>query len=738
MGLKLFAIRHTYNAAHTRQLKRVFLLVFPLLLMLALPAAAQDTDELGIHLYDCAYDEASNTVQIRVDLMERDGTPLFVDGATVRNLELPEGTVNIQRVEQRQPVRIIAVVDTTRSYPVEAMRDVLQDKMAGFPVLDELALVTFDDEVSPLLGPPTIEKLAIIDQYRDRIVPGGDQQAGIAVLYDGLLVALRDGVDPASPMRQVVLVLTDSPHRNAASDTTQQDVIDRAQAVNAQIFIIAFKTVADSPDFDILGEIASATNGFLWSYGQEEGEDKTPATLSQRMDDFLDMFQQALNAEYLITINADALEPDPDTLAVPMEVVVTSASREINLGTFNCIVPLVDHSVVFNNVTDNLFVPAGQPLVVETTIDSPFGEDEREARLFLNGNTRIFGNTIDLADATVRGALLPTNNTLRIELYDVRGGEAKLLAVDEVTGINFQRRLNLSVDGAPASLSGPVNFVAVPDGDFAIPPNPVVRFSIRAGEGDYQRLGLVDLIDGQARLTIPDINAQVAQLFPDGFENLQVIAYIDGTAQDGSDALFVSEPLTIGLVAAATVTSQAQVEASPTPAGEIVTPTTPVSAPVPVNTGLIIPLVTAGVLVLVDLILLRQIRVARVKRMINFPDNRELPQNLLRVTVSRAGRHQTYTLTKQTMEVGRGTSNDINLSEDTNISREHGVIMWRRGKWYYTNRKGQAKATVGLKTLRGFRLHPLGDNTQMQISDYTLMFHYDSDADPDSLMKTQF
>jgi predicted component of type VI protein secretion system len=111
---------------------------------------------------------------------------------------------------------------------------------------------------------------------------------------------------------------------------------------------------------------------------------------------------------------------------------------------------------------------------------------------------------------------------------------------------------------------------------------------------------------------------------------------------------------------------------------------------------------------------------------------------MLRVTVTRDGRHQTYTLTKQTMEVGRGTGNDINLTDDTNISRDHGVIMWRRGRWYYANRKPQARVQVGGKTLKGFRMQELGDNTQIKIGDYTLVSHYDTEADPDSLLKTQF
>lgn len=706
------------------------ILLMTLLMWAALPAIAQESDpQPGVYTYGCVYDEGSNAVQIRADLMGRDGTPLFVDSVAVRNLELPEDSVTVQRVEDRQPVRILAVIDTTRSYPVEPVRDVLQDKMAEFPVLDELALVTFNDRVSPLLGAPSElnanDKLAIIDYYRDRIVPGGDPQAGIAVLYDGILTALRDGIDPASEMRQVVLVLTDSPHRNESSDTTHREVIERAQTVDAQIFVIAFDTIQDTPDFDVLNEITSATNGFLWTYGQDEGDDKSLATLSDEMETLLSDFQQALDSEYLISINADTLEPDPTTLSVPLEVVVTSGGQDIELGTFDCVLPLIDHSIAIGSVSNNLFVSLSQqPLIVSTTIDSPLAEDEREVRLLLNDTTQILGSTINLNDASVQGALRPTDNSLRAELYDTRGDEAQLLAVDEITGISFQRPLTVSVESESGTVGGETTFVATVDGDFAIPENRVVRFGIRANGGEYQRLlpTSPDLIDGEGRLTVDNINERVAELFGEDASNLEVIAYIDGSAADGSDALFVSEPLPITL-------------------GEAPAVTTPAEAPAAValpTDGLVIPLAIAGALLLIDLLLLRQIRQMRVKRMIKYPDDRELPQNTLRLTVTRDGRHQTYSLTKQTMDVGRGTSNDINLTDDTNISREHGVVMWRRGKWYYANRKSQARAVVGGKFLRGYRAQELRPDTQLQIGEYTLVCHYDSEADPDSLLKTQF
>jgi hypothetical protein len=729
--------------------QKIILFVILCLGLVIFPAAAQEAapipqgDQPGIYTYGCVYDEASNSVQIRADLMERDGTPMFVDGVTVGNLQLPEGAVIFQRVEPRQPVRIFAVIDTTRSYPVEPMRDTLQDAMQNFPVQDELALVTFDDRPSSLMGPPTIEKLAIIDQYRDRIVPGGDPQAGIAVLYDGILTALGQGVDPASPLRQVVLVLTDSPHRNERSDTTAQEVIERAQAVRAPIFIIAFQTLNDTPDFDILAQITNGTGGHLWSYGQEEGDDKSIATLTEEMRDFLNDFLQALSGEYLISINAETLEPNPDTLTVTMDVSVTSAGRNFSLGTFDCVLPLVNHSIAFGpNIIDNMFVSLDQqPLSLTTTVDSPLAEDEREVRLSLN-DTRLLGNTISLDDTSVQGALLPVNNSLKAELLDVRNPdeEPKLLAVDEATGINFQRRLDLTVEGDPDSVSGETTFVATVDGDYAVPENRVVRFVIRSDGGEYQRLlpTSPDLIDGEGRLTITDINARVAELFGEDADNLEVLAYIDGSAADGSDALFVSEPLPITLGEIVVAPTEAAQVSTPAPTTGTAVPQVDVPAVSTPISPLIIPLAVAGGLVLVDLLLLRQIRTARVKRLIKYPDDRELPQNMLRVTVTRDGRHQMYTLTKQTMNVGRGTSNDINLSDDTNISRDHGVIMWRRGRWYYANRKPQARVQVGNKTLKGYRMQELGDNTQLKLGDYTLVSHYDTEADPDSLLKTQF
>jgi hypothetical protein len=153
---------------------------------------------------------------------------------------------------------------------------------------------------------------------------------------------------------------------------------------------------------------------------------------------------------------------------------------------------------------------------------------------------------------------------------------------------------------------------------------------------------------------------------------------------------------------------------------------------------LVVPLAVTGALVLIDLILLRRIRVARVKRLIRFPDNVDLPGTPMKITVRRNGQSQMHVLAKRTMNLGRGSSNDINLPDDTNVSREHGVVMWRRGQWLYTNRKPETGVSIDQKKVKGFRARPLRDGTQIQIGDYHMVCHYDMDADPDSLLQTQF
>jgi pSer/pThr/pTyr-binding forkhead associated (FHA) protein len=143
------------------------------------------------------------------------------------------------------------------------------------------------------------------------------------------------------------------------------------------------------------------------------------------------------------------------------------------------------------------------------------------------------------------------------------------------------------------------------------------------------------------------------------------------------------------------------------------------------------------VLIVFDVILWRQIKKARIKKKINRPDSNDLSPNLMQLTVSRGGQRQTFVLTKKTMYVGRGSGNDISLDDDANVSRQHGVVMWRGQKWYYANRKPKVKSRVNGKTMKGLAMAKLENPTEINIGDYQIVFHgSEMQRDISDLVKT--
>jgi pSer/pThr/pTyr-binding forkhead associated (FHA) protein len=122
--------------------------------------------------------------------------------------------------------------------------------------------------------------------------------------------------------------------------------------------------------------------------------------------------------------------------------------------------------------------------------------------------------------------------------------------------------------------------------------------------------------------------------------------------------------------------------------------------------------------------------------MINNPDHHELSPQVMTVTVHRGDTRRPHTLTKKTVFIGRGSSNDINLGDDPNISRQHGVIMWRRRAWYYSNRKGQVSARINGRRYKGLILYKLEPVTEIEIGATLLLFHSSAQQDVSDFIKT--
>lgn len=137
-----------------------------------------------------------------------------------------------------------------------------------------------------------------------------------------------------------------------------------------------------------------------------------------------------------------------------------------------------------------------------------------------------------------------------------------------------------------------------------------------------------------------------------------------------------------------------------------------------------------------NVIAFQRVRRARIRRMIARADGYDLPNRLMAVTVYRDALKHTVTLTRKTMTIGRGSSNDINIGDDNKVSRQHGVIMWRRDDWYYTNRKPDVYVRIGGRRVRGYKLVRLEPVTEIEMGDARVFFHTNSQQDISELTRT--
>jgi hypothetical protein len=153
------------------------------------------------------------------------------------------------------------------------------------------------------------------------------------------------------------------------------------------------------------------------------------------------------------------------------------------------------------------------------------------------------------------------------------------------------------------------------------------------------------------------------------------------------------------------------------------------------NQTLLLTLITLA-LALFNIIMLIRVHRLRINRIIGNPDKIELSEQMMTVTVRQAEGKASYPLTKKTMTVGRGEVNDIDLGPSERVSRRHGVIVWRKGRWWYTNRKHNVWAIVEGKRIRGYGLVPLEAITEIEFPDAMMIFHSSAQQNVASLFST--
>jgi hypothetical protein len=672
------------------------------------PDAESYAPQPAFAAYSCQFLAESNQVAIRAVLMGGNGTAVpagdYRLSVSIGGETLPSSDYRVDIVPQRNPLQIILVLDTTDTVPIAEIVDALiSELIPRLRVEDEMALITFSQEIQPRTNFYTDKNRLVNEHILDLLTLEGDNR-----LYGAIQQAVLDfPVD--SGVRRVVLVLTDSGRRE--SDITPLDAItSSARRNNVQIYPIGFYTRdLPRPERADLVTLATGTGGFAWVY---EEPYRNRADVGAAVGGYLDEFVDALNSEILVTVDLAALNTGSANL-LTFDLSADTANDAILTTAITCPIEPLRHSIAFVDPLNNAAVQGAVQLGVISQSD--FSSDQTVVVFYQNGEVvQDTGASLYTFDpATVA----PGNYEIRAELVDRRGN---ILATTETITLYAQQVLELRLrDGNADQLDGTVEFVlsgregvVLPEASFSVAPVDDLQ--------NVQPLGSVPFFTtGEAVLRVGDIRAELQRLFPDAPANAryQVSAQVTGISTSDPDPAVVANQLRIGLVVPVT---------QETP---VVVAETPVSLDW-------VPLAVGAVFLLINLILFIAVRRAWVRRLISHPDDSDFSPQMMSITVYREGMSQSFTLTKRTIFLGRGSTNDINLGGDARISRSHGVIMWRKGKWIYTNRKASLWVKIDGRKRSGFVLQKLKPITEIEIGNALVVYHESAQQDVADFVKT--
>jgi hypothetical protein len=326
----------------------------------------------------------------------------------------------------------------------------------------------------------------------------------------------------------------------------------------------------------------------------------------------------------------------------------------------------------------------------------------------------------------------PGYYTIEAQLWDTNN--ATLATTPAKLRLYAQQKLALRVVGDPTVLSGSVQFEVSSNPAYALPSTQIMVASVNNPAQIFKLGDAVFQPDGKATLQVDNIQGLMDRFYPNRqpTDTFQTSADVPG-ASSSDPKLAFSSPLTISLPATE------QVASSPTS--------------VPVNIPQIVPAVVERIssiddtwvppaaiigLLALNFLLYRMIGRRRILKLLNTPDNIDLSPQLMNLTMRRGDIKQSHTLTRKTVNVGRGSTNDINLGDDANVSRQHGVIIWRKNNWWYSNRKKDTITKINGKKIRGLKLVKLEPVTEIEIGQTLLVFHSNAQQDVSDFIKTNF
>ncbi|MFQ3659559.1 MAG: VWA domain-containing protein [Anaerolineae bacterium] len=684
----------------------IFLLICTFSVLEAQPSSVTTSRREGFVLYRCDTTPQPSILRLAAYLANASGGALLpaIDSVLLEAVELGEAQLESSARASRRPVRIVLVLDATSTMPLLPVINVVSTQM--FPQLefnDEVALISFSQNVSPITAFFTDKNRLVNEHMLGLRVSGGTNR-----LFDAIRDAVAALVDRPD-RRNIVLVITDS-NRRDVPQTSVNDIIAAANPSKVQIYTVGVQT-EDTPDEAELRTLAERTNGFSWYFRAPGSVD----ALEGSLQNILNQFVNNLNQEVAFNVNVSELDLQ-GVSEITFKVTLTTNTGAVLSDTIVCPVPTVtlvppQPTAIPNNIT---FVPVNVPPVVTEPFDIAVQvetglPDSEQLIVFLQN-----GEVVQASRSPIYTLVAPA---LPPGIYNIT---AQLRNQDNIVfattpgslTINTQQQLTLTVvEGSLANLDAPLRLNAQTTSTL---PLPDVRFTLsRATQPTEARplgAGSAPTVSGLASLSIASLRQEIQRHFPDAQadEAFLIGASIPAPVA-GQPALALAEPLTVTY--------------RPLP-------------PPPFDTELALIVVLCVALFLLNVIAFQRVRRARIRRMIARPDGYDLPNRLMAVTVYRDALKHTVTLTRKTMTIGRGSANDINIGDDNKVSRQHGVIMWRRNDWYYSNRKPDVYVRIGGRRVRGYKLMRLEPVTEIEMGDARVFFHTNSQQDISELTRT--
>lgn len=662
--------------------------------------------------YQCTFDKASNQARIQAVLQGQDGLALAREAYTLTvtdaatQLVLPSNQVTVSLVPQRPPLQMILLLDVTDTVPIEQIVTAISSNlMPRLDVADEVALITFSEDSTPRTQFYTDKGRLVNEHMIDLLAIEGENRVYDAI-YDTIeAFPLRNGV------RQVILLVTDSGRRDT-QQISDEEIINRAARNNQAIYSIAYFS-RDIPDLNELAAIANGTHGYAWFYTDVPN---TRSSIQNAVTGYLADFVTTLNSEILIAVDMQGIEPDANNF-VTFDLAVDLRNETILSDQIACEVERLQHAINF--VDDIEGATVNGVLDVGVIVNSDLADSETV--VVFRSNNEIVQDNDALVYRFDASKLQPGYYDVGAQLLDLNGN---ILATTPYTiRLYAQQSLDLNISTPMVdTLAEEITLTASTNAQYEM--NPVQFMLAPLGQPELARAMNTtpqQFINGTATVRIVDTYGFIRQLFPNQPDNItyEITAVVAGVqASDPAQALSRT-PLRINVEAPLAETSPIQIA-----------PETRQQLDIAVPIGLIV------FMLILNFLLYRAVGRARIRRIIAHPDAYELTTQVMRLTIRRHGVQQSYPLTKKTLELGRGSGNDINLGDDPNISRQHGVIMWRKQNWYYSNRKHRVKARVNGKNYSGYCFVKLEPITEIVIGNALIVFHSNTQTDVAEFIKT--